>query len=283
MLTEVSCRDRIIASEPKLTKREKKIVEYLLNSEEGILNDTITEFAEKAGVSDATVVRFCKHIGYKGYQDFKVHAARDILPREKQYNPVLNEDDDPATICNKIFNSEITVLSRTLLGLDIRKLSEISERLRRARRIVFLGTGGSMNVAKDALHKFMKVGIMVYVYEDMDLQRMAASLLGEEDVVIAVSHSGSNLAVLKSLEIAKERGAYTVGLTGYSKNPVAQTVDVVVQVVSETTMFRSESVSTRIAQLAVLDALVALTALHDYENSYDAIQATRHATSDNKF
>ena len=70
MMTEMSCRDRVRAKEPKLTKQEKKIAEYLFEAGEGILNDTITEFAEKAGVSDATVVRFCKHIGYKGYQDF---------------------------------------------------------------------------------------------------------------------------------------------------------------------------------------------------------------------
>ena len=283
MMTEVSCKDRILAKESKLTKQEKKIVAYLRQSEDGILNDTITEFAEKAGVSDATVVRFCKHIGYKGYQDFKIHAARDVLPREQQFNPVLQADDDPATICNKIFNSEVTVLSRTLLGLDVKTLFEISGLIRSAGKIVFLGTGGSMNVAKDALHKFMKVGIMVYVYEDMDLQRMAMSLLKRGDLVFAISHSGSNLNVLNCMEIARENGASTVALTGYSRNPISKAADYSVKVVSETTMFQSESVSTRIAQLAVFDALIAMTAFHDYESSYKAIQATRQATSDNKF
>ena len=281
-MNEMSCADRIRAVESKLTNREKKIVEYLRSDADGILNDTITEFAEKAGVSDATVVRFCKHIGYKGYQDFKVHAARDVLPRERQYNPVLSENDDPATICNKIFNSEITVLSRTLLGLDPKMLMDLAGRLCSARRIILVGTGGSLNVAKDALHKFMKVGIMVYVYEDADLQRLAVSLLDPEDAVIAISHSGSNLHVLRCLELARDRGACTISLTGHSKSLIGKAADINIQVDSETTMFHSESVSTRIAQLAVIDALVAMIAMHHYEESYEAIQATRNATSGNK-
>ena len=283
MAAELSCKDRIIVKESTLTNREKKIVAYLFSGRDDILNDTITEFAEKAGVSDATVVRFCKHIGYKGYQDFKIHAALDILPRENQYNPVLRKDNEPGVILDKIFGSEIAVLKRTLGGVDQETLIEVSRMIRHAEKILFIGTGGSMNVAKDALHKFMKVGIMVYAYEDMDLQRMAVSLLGEKDLVIAISHSGSNLNVLRCMELAKGGGVRTVALTGDEKNPIARAADLSIRVACETTMFHSESVSTRIAQLAVIDTLVAMVAFHDYDRSYDAIHATRKATADNKF
>ena len=281
MLPDIRFDERV--RQVKLTQREKKIAAYLEDHHDQFLNDTITEFAEKVGVSDATVVRFCRHIGYKGYQDFKMHAARDMLPKERQYNPVLERDDEPATICNKIFNSEVSVLSRTLLGLSVGELEEIAEHLRNARHIVLFGTGGSLNVAKDAVHKFMKIGIMVYVFDDMDLQHMASSLMGEGDMVIAISHSGSNLRVLKCLETAKEGGAFTVALTGYSRNPIAKAANLTVQIASETTMYQSESVSTRIAQLAVIDTLVALAAFKDYDASYEAIEATRRATSDTKF
>ena len=281
MLPDIRFDERV--RQVKLTQREKKIAAYLEEHHDQFLNDTITEFAEKVGVSDATVVRFCRHIGYKGYQDFKMHAARDMLPKERQYNPVLERDDEPATICNKIFNSEVSVLSRTLLGLSVGELEEIAEHLRNARHIVLFGTGGSLNVAKDAVHKFMKIGIMVYVFDDMDLQHMASSLMGEGDMVIAISHSGSNLSVLKCLETAKEGGAFTVALTGYSRNPIAKAANLTVQIASETTMYQSESVSTRIAQLAVIDTLVALAAFKDYDASYEAIEATRRATSDTKF
>ena len=281
MLPDDRYHDRI--HRVKLTKREMKIAAYLEENQDQFLNDTITEFAEKIGVSDATVVRFCRHIGYKGYQDFKMHAARDMLPKERQYNPVLERDDEPATICNKIFNSEVSVLSRTLLGLKVPELEEIASHLRTAHRIVLFGTGGSLTVAKDAVHKFMKIGIMIHVFGDTDLQHMAASLLRTDDLAIIISHSGSNLHSLKCLETAKSGGAYTVALTGYSRNPIAKAADKTIKIASETTMYQSESVSTRIAQLAVIDTLVALTAFKDYDASYEAIESTRRATSDNKF
>ena len=272
-----------MTSQVKLTQREKKIVEFLKSNGDSFLSDTITEFSEKAGVSDATMVRFCKHLGFKGYQDFKMHVAREMVPKDNQYNPELDREDDSASICSKVFNSEMGVLSRTLLELDINVLKEIAGRFRKAHKIVIFGTGGSLNVAKDALHKFMKIGIMVYVYEDIDLQHMSASLLQEGDVALVISHSGSNRSSLQCLEMAKAGGAYTIALTGIGKNPISKEADITVHIAAEKTIYQSESVSTRIAQLAVMDTLVSMTAFEDYEKSYEAAVSTRHATSYAKF
>lgn len=267
----------------QLTKGERKIVEYLFSTEEPFLTYTVMEFAEKADVSEATVVRFCKHIGCKGYQDFKIAAAREMMPKEKLYNPIIQEGDEPSAVCEKVFGSEMAALEETLQKLDAGKLEMIARMIRHANRVVFIGSGGSLWVGQDALHKFMKIGIMVYVYEDMDLQSMAVSLLGPEDLVFAVSHSGSNVKVNKCAQNAKENGVRVVALTGDSRNPLEKTADITVKVSSEATMFRSESASTRIAQLAVIDAIVALAAFLDYDRSFKAIQSTRQATSDNKF
>lgn len=281
MNTELSFEER--AAQVKLTQREKKVIDFLKEHGDSFLNDTITEFSEKAGVSDATMVRFCKHLGYKGYQDFKVHAAREMLPKEKQFNPELNREDDSATICSKVFNSEMSVLSRTLLELDIRELEDIARRMMEARRIVLFGTGGSLNVAQDAQHKFMKIGLMTYVYEDIDLQHMAASLLQEGDLAMIISHSGSNVSSMQCLEMAKEGGAFTVALTGLGKNPISKAADITLHIASEKTIYQSESVSTRIAQLAVLDTLAGLAAHLDYDKSAEAAMSTRRATSYAKF
>ena len=281
MNTDLSYEER--AAQVKLTKREQKIVDFIKQNGDSFLNETITEFSEKAGVSDATMVRFCKHLGYKGYQDFKVNCARQMLPKETQISPGLDQGDDSSVICSKVFNSEMSVLSRTLLEIDIKVLEQIADKLKNAGRIALFGTGGSLNVAKDALHKFMKIGLMVYVYEDIDLQHMAASLLRDGDVAVVISHSGSNVSSLRCLELAKEGGAFTVALTGLGKNPISRAADLTVHIASEKTIYQSESVSTRIAQLAVLDALVGIAAFEDYDNSYEAAMATRRATSHRKF
>ena len=77
-----------------LTNTEAKIAKYVLDHYDQVLSSNITELAEQAGVSDASVVRFCKSLGYKGYQDFKINAARDLLPKEKHLNPSLEPSDD---------------------------------------------------------------------------------------------------------------------------------------------------------------------------------------------
>ncbi|MGI6070266.1 MAG: MurR/RpiR family transcriptional regulator [Blautia sp.] len=282
-MIENGCKDKILSKMHSFTNTERKIAEYVLSHYEEVLNCNITELSENAKVSDASVVRFCRSIGYRGYQDFKVNAARDVLPRGRHFNPALQEHDDPATICGKIIDSEISVLNRTLLGLDMKKVEKAADLIYKAGKIVLFGSGGSLLVGKDALHKLLKIGIRAYVYEDMDLQLMASSLLEEKDVAIGISHSGSNCGVLKCLENAKENGAFAIALTGRGKTPIFNIADVAIETASEQTIFQSESVSTRIAQLAIIDVLTAIAAFKNYDASYLAIQKTRLATSENKF
>lgn len=277
-----SCKEKIRGRMHLLTNTEMKVATYVLEHYEQVLGLNITELAEEAGVSDASVVRFCRSVGYKGYQDFKVNAARDVLPREKHFNPSLEKDDDVETICKKIFTSEVNVLNHTLAGLDIDVMKEIADCIRKAEKLVFFGTGGSMLVARDAQHKFMKIGIRAMVYEDMDLQLMVSSLMGEGEVAFGISHSGSNYRVMNCLKNAKDNGAGTIALVGRGRTPISKMADMALYAASEETMFRSESVSTRIAQLAIIDALVAIIAFDDYENSYNAIQKTRKSTSEYK-
>lgn len=277
-----SCKEKIRGRMHLLTNTEMKVANYVLDNYEEVLNANITELSENAGVSDASVVRFCKSLGYKGYQDFKISAARDVLPRDRHFNPSLEQGDDPETICKKIFTSEVNVLNQTLASLEMNVVYQAAEAIKAAGRLIFFGSGGSLLVGKDAQHKFMKIGVRAYVYDDIDMQLMSSSLMEEGDVAFCVSHSGSNYNVLKCMKNAQENGAVAIALVGQGKTPISKRADMVLYTASEETMFQSESVSTRIAQLAIVDALVAIVAFEDYENSYNAIQETRRATSENK-
>lgn len=279
----ISCKQKIRGKMNHLTNTEAKIAKYVLDNYDSVLSSNITELAEKAGVSDASVVRFCKSLGYKGYQDFKINAARDILPREKHLNPSLEPSDDMGTICKKIFGTEVAVLDRTLAGLDMKAVEQAAYMIRDAKKIVVFGSGGSLLVGKDAQHKFLKIGIQVYVYEDMDMQLMASSLMKEDEVALCISHSGYNSNIVSCMKNAGENGAGRIALVSQGKTPVSKNADIVLYTASEETIFKSESVSTRIAQLAIIDSLVAIVAFQDYDNSYQAIQQTRKATSQNKF
>lgn len=279
-------KDRIAGRIPFLTKTETKVANYVLENydSEELLNYNVSELAKKAEVSDATIIRFCRSIGCSGYQDFKVNMAKDLIPREKQLDPNVEQGDDTRTICTKIFTAEVNVLNETFAELDFDLIDEVAERILKAKRLLIFGTGGSQIVALDALHKFLKVGIRAYVCQDLDLQLMSSSLAGEGDVAMCVSFSGGNHSMISCMKNAKRNGAYTVGIISLPRSQLVRQklLDAVIYSAYDKTIFQSESVSTRIAQLAIIDSLVSKVAFMDYEKSLNSIAMTRRATTENK-
>ena len=279
-----SCISRVTAkyNSQTATVAERKIAGYIKDNMDKAVHCTLLELAESIGVSDTTVVRFCKSLGYKGFQEFKICAAMETIPSGQQYHPKLKKDDNPEEICKKIFATEITALQRTLQSLDMEVITKVGHILSRASRIAFAGTGASMLVCRDAHHKFLQIGVHVSAAEDKDIQLMEAALLHPGDVLFAVSHSGNNLHVLHAAELGRSCGATVVGLTQVGKNSLAQIADYTITTVSEETIFRSEAASTRLTQLAVIDSLIAVVAFQDYEGYFRAIYKIRTATMDNK-
>lgn len=284
MKKELGCKERLIEKRDgeHTKKTERKIAAYLLENFDKSLHSTLLELADGIGVSDASIVRFCKSIGYTGFQEYKINAAMQCVPEPRLYNPSLSVDDSPAELCNKIFAIESSALEQTKQELDIKVMNEVADLLINAKRINLVGTGGSAISARDFQHKLLKIGVRAELQEDKDLQLMSASLLTENDVLFAISHSGSNLHVAETIDLAKKQNAKVVTLTMKSKNVVVEKADYPLYVVSEKTIFESESFSARLAQLAMLDCLVALMAFKNFDGSLEAMKATGLATSVNK-
>ena len=282
-MNRTSCIVNIQSKMKVLTGSEKKVAEYVLKNYMRVLDFTVTELAEKAGVSDATVVRFCRSVGYKGYQDMKINLAQDAIVPYKHLNNSLEERDTPEQIVTKVLRSEIETLEETIHIIDMDELEQAAKAIKNADKVVFFGSGGSIMVAHDALHKLLKIGICCIVEEDADVQAMESALLKKGDVAIGISHSGTNKGVLECLRNAKANGATTVGLTTYGKSPMQRLCDYVLMTSTKETVFKSESVTARIAQLAVIDSLVAVISFMNYDAAYAAIQKTRNATSSHKF
>ena len=284
MKKELGCKERLIEKRDgeHTKKTERKIAAYLLENFDKSLHSTLLELADGIGVSDASIVRFCKSIGYTGFQEYKINAAMQCVPEPRLYNPSLSVDDSPAELCNKIFAIESSALEQTKQELDIKVMNEVADLLINAKRINLVGTGGSAISARDFQHKLLKIGVRAELQEDKDLQLMSVSLLTENDVLFAISHSGSNLHVAETIDLAKKQNAKVVTLTMKSKNVVVEKADYPLYVVSEKTIFESESFSARLAQLAMLDCLVALMAFKNFDGSLEAMKATRLATSVNK-
>lgn len=266
-----------------LTRAEKKIADYVLEHHEEVVELSVQELAEKAGSSDASIIRFCRTLGTKGYQDFKLRLAREMVSPERRVNPNLEKDDTALSIAEKVFTGSIIALRETLEQLDKERLTAVGEHMHRAAHIYILTSGNSAVVGEDLAIKLLKLGKVALHLRDFDQQLMAMSNLHQNDLVFLISHTGSTSTLADAGKIAAERGAVIVLLTAAIKTPLAKVSTYVLPVRGKEAVFHSESTSARLAEIALIDTLLAVMAKVDIRAYGRRIDRARRATARNKF
>jgi DNA-binding MurR/RpiR family transcriptional regulator len=266
----------------RLSEKEKKIANYILDNPDKIIHCTINEVAEDLNVADATVFRFCKRLGFKGYQAMKIALASEVVTPMKHIHEEIGDQDNEKTISEKVFKSNIRTLENTLQILDHDSLQKAVQLIQLADRVEFYGTGGSVVVAIDAFHKFIRTGVKTFAFPDSHFQLMSASQLSKNDVAIVISHSGTNNDTIKILNTAIESGAKTIGITSFPKSPISQNVDVALYTSSDETEYRSEALASRIAQLSIIDALYVNMMVLNEEKAKNSLEKVRNAISETR-
>lgn len=261
----------------KLSDKEKCIADYILKNPEKMIHSTINEVSEQLNVAEATVFRFCKRIGFKGFQEMKIALASEIVSPIQQIHEEITKDDDSKAITEKIFHSNITTLEDTLHVLDPVSIEKSIDIIMNARRVEFYGLGGSSIIAMDAFHKFARTGIDVFASIDYHFQLISASQLTKNDAAVIISHSGTNKDAIKILRTAKKSGAKTIGITGYPISPIGQETDIALFTSSEETEYRSEALSSRISQLSLIDALYVNVMILNKNKSKESLKKVREA------
>ncbi len=260
-----------------LRNSEKKVAQYVLEAPEKVIYQSISELAENAQTSEPTVLRFCRALGFKGYQDLKIQLAQDLVPQVKNIHEDVEPDDDAASLIGKVFHSNMNAISNTLDLLVPEMVDRAIQALANAKRIEFFGLGGSGAVAMDAYHKFFKLGIPCAWYNDPHMQAMSAALMTPYSVLVAISHSGSTKDVVEAMEIAKASGATTIAIVSHRKSPVANIAHIPLCVHARETSYKPEPMSSRIAHLCVIDVLAIGVELKRPEGFVASLQKTRKA------
>ena len=278
-MVQTHCIARIKSSYSDFSEKEKKIADYIINNPKNIIHSTINQVAEDLGVAEATVFRFCKRIGFKGYQAMKIALASEVVNEITDIHEKIQIDDDAKLISEKVFKSNVRTLEETLRVIDHETIEKAVTALLKADKIHFYGNGGSGAVAEDAHHKFLRTGTHTAAYSDSHLQIMSAALLTDKDVAVLISHSGSNTDMLEVLSVAKEAGATTIAITTLAKSPLSQGADITLYTVSEETEYRSEALSSRLAQLSIIDALYVNISVARKDTMQQSVQKIRNAIS----
>lgn len=258
---------RIRSQLPALASAEAKVANWVLQQPEKVMHLSMAQVAQACGVSDTTVLRFCRNAGFQGFMDLKLSIARDLSSPTQIIHDDINEDDDLITIARKVFMSNIQALYDTLEMLDQETLTQAVTALNQARLILITGVGTSGPIVMDMYNMFFRLGLNCRVQTDSYLQLMEAALLGPEDVVVCVSQSGSSIDPVMTVKEAKKNGATTIVITGNAQSPITKYADITLLSVSRET--RAEAIASRIAQHTIIDALYVIISLQHIETALD--------------
>ncbi len=266
--------DRLRAVVPALPPAARRIAIFIVEHAADVVHMSVTEVAERAGASEGSVVALCQQIGARGFQQLKLAIARDLVQPVQFIHEDLDRDDDTQTVVEKVFRANLQALQDTLKVLDASAMARAVEIIRTAERVEVYGIGSAAPIAEDANYRLLRIGIASKAVVDSHVQAISASLTSPQVATITISHSGSTHETVAATRLAREAGARTIVITNYGRSPIQEHAELVLATMAKETSFRTEAMTSRIAQLSIVDALIAALALANYERAVATIAKT---------
>lgn len=255
-----------------LSSSEKRVADYVLLNGYSVSTMTLANLSREIGVSEPTIIRFVKRIGFSGFSEFKMGLMKDWGRESVTENSNsellielhINGNEKMEDIPSKMIGMTIKALEDTLKITDLDNYKRAIKMIKTSNIIDIYGVGNSGSIASDIMNKLLRIGLNCRAYSDNHLQQICASHLTKKDLAIAVSHSGSTMDTVNALKIAKESGAKTIALTNFKASAISKYADITLYTGDVETTFYSETMVSRISQLAIVDMLYMGILLSDY-------------------
>ncbi|WNJ88885.1 MurR/RpiR family transcriptional regulator [Bosea sp. 685] len=275
--------DRLQALRANLPPTAARIADFFISHAGEVVHMSVTEVAERTGASEGSVISLCQQLGARGFQQVKIALARDLVQPVQFIHEDLARSDDTGTVIEKIFRSDLQALHDTMKVLDTGAMERAVAAILKARRVELYGIGSAAPIAEDANYRLLRIGVEAKVVVDSHVQAISASLTGPDVATITISHSGSTHETVTATKLAKEAGATTICITNFGKSPLLAYADIVLHTMARETQFRTEAMTSRIAQLAIIDALIACLSLADYDRALATIGKTFDVLSTKRY
>ncbi len=241
------------------TRSGKKIGKYILEQPALIVKLSTADMSSACSVGEASLIRFCKAIGFSGFQDLKMNLAISLSTQTPRSQQLLSNDidihDDLTVVAEKLSNVLQNVLIETRELLNYSALAQLAELFLQNKHVTFFGVGSSGITADYAMNKFMRIGHQVDSISNNHFMNMKAALMNQDNIAFAISHSGESPETIKALKLAKENRAITVALTNNFDSTLCQFADFVLINGNKETWLQGDSIGTKVAQTFVLDLL----------------------------
>ncbi|MHB9005456.1 MAG: MurR/RpiR family transcriptional regulator [Limisphaerales bacterium] len=264
-----------------LKRAERRAADSILAKPEEVADSGIVEFAKRAGCSEATVVRLAQRLGYEGFPELRSEFGHPELPAMSYRD--IRIGDAPEAVVRKVFANSAQALSDTLEALDLDQYAAAVEALLGAGRLAFFGLGNAAVVAREAYHKFLRIGVPVFTAEDPDLQLIILnSQLRRGDLLVTISYSGESKPMLIAAQQARSLGIRVLAITNFPRSSLAEAADLVLLTAVFQEHVNGEIGSKRLAQLCVLESLYVNYLLHQSPEVRRGLVTSNAALSQNK-
>lgn len=240
---------------PSLNEQEQKVGQYVLDHPSAVIHLAMADLAERCGVGDTTIFRFCRRVKTEGYPDFKIALAQELSLANKAVYEAVAAGDSVAGAAQKAIAGDVKALEDTLRVLDLQALERAATALLAAKRVDIYGSGGSGVAAQELQYKLLRLGVRALPHVDAQLQALAAALLTPDDAAVGFSHSGAAADVRQALATAKARGACTIAITNHPASPIARLADISLCTAAQEAAGREYPLGARVAQVGLIDVL----------------------------
>lgn len=245
---------------PDLSRSEKRVAKWVLEHPREATNATLAHIASECETSEPTVLRFCRRLGLGGFRELGIRLAESLSAPGSYVHRDVSPDDSTSDAAMKVMDASIQSLVEMRTALSSMPIDETTRAMASARQIAFAGLGASGHVARDACHKFFRLGIPCSSLLDTPMILQFASIAEPDDVLVLLSHTGRWQEFAQAAALARERGATVVAITNpESELSKAASILFPCRVVEDTNVYTP--MSSRLGQLALLDAILVALAL----------------------
>lgn len=249
--------DTICSSYDSFFDSEKKIAKYIINNYAKVVDMTVIQLAQASGSSEASVSRFCKRVGVKGFHHLKISLAKEMVDIDRPTVEVSNRIsiDDPSQSLQNILSNKIEELKQTTAMMDNETFPEILKMIRKAKQVLFVAVGNTIPVAMDGSFKLNQIGIAAISFPIWETQIGYIYNMSKDDIVIAISNSGESRGVITAVEAAKEVGVKTIAITNNDQSSVAKASDYHITTATREKLFLDGYCFSRVTSTMVVEIL----------------------------
>ena len=245
---------------PELSRSEKRVATWVIEHPKEATSATLAHIASECETSEPTVLRFCRRIGLSGFRELGIRLAESLSTPGSYVHRDVEPDDSTSDAAMKVMDASIQALVEMRSALSAMPVDETARAMASARQIAFAGLGASGHVARDACHKFFRLGIPCSSLLDTPMILQFAAIAEPDDVLVLLSHTGRWTEFVQAADIAKKRGATVVAITNpESELSKSASISFPCRVIEDTNVYTPTS--SRLGQLALLDGLLVALAL----------------------